>query len=540
MNGKPAILLLLFFPLFLPAQSAYVNRHTDVDILHYVFRLSLNDTTDRIEGETSVRVLLREETDTDFSLDLKNEQGGKGMRVTSVQREREVLQFTHENDLLTITFPTAPPKGIPQIVTIRYAGVPADGLIIATNKFGDRTFFGDNWPNRASNWLPVVDHPSDKATCEWIVTAPRHYKTIGNGALRQEKDLGNGYVQTHWSELTPIPTKVMVIGVAPFAVQETGVVDDVPVTTWAYVQDTAKVFFDYHPAAAILQFFEDRLGDYPYEKLANVQSTTIFGGMENAGNIFYNEKTTYGFDHPDMVGLLAHEIAHQWFGNSVSETNFSHIWLSEGFATYLSAIYRGEIYGKEALDKELLMDRETVIGFARNSPTVPVVDSAETDLLNLLNPNSYQKGGWILHMLRQQVGDESFWKGLNRFYLKYRNANATTTDFQVAMQQVSGKNLNTFFNQWLYQPGVPVIRGTWQYKSGAKKVILRLQQEGKFLYDLPIEVGLYANAREIEKLEVLHLTKKKLKWKVSLDTPPASVRIDPRIKLLADMELVER
>lgn len=522
------------------AQSPYENTHQDIDVLHYVFRINLNDSTNMIEGETTVRVLFRNENDADFSLDFAGKHTGGGMTVTSVSRDREVLNFKHEDDQLQITLPSAAPKDVPQLITIRYKGIPTDGLIIAKNKFGDRTFFGDNWPNRARQWLPVVDYPSDKATCEWIVSAPSKYKVIGNGVLKEEKDLGNGFTRTYWSEYTPIATKVMVIGAARFAVKEAGVVDNVVVSSWLYPQDSTKGFVDYQQAVDVLRYFEERIGDYSYEKLANVQSTTIFGGMENAGNIFYNENTIYGFEFPDMVSLLAHEIGHQWFGNSVTETNYSHIWLSEGFATYLSANYMLYKYGKDAFRKELMSDRATVLGFVQQSPDVPVVDSTESDLNNLLNPNSYQKGGWILYMLQQEVGEQAFWKGVRQYFAKYRNANANTEDLKEIMQQVSGKNLSTFFKQWLYTPGVPVLRGTWKYQAGSGKVLIKLRQQTPGIYDIPLEIGFFTGSNVLEKTEMVRVNARKMKYKLDAGSSPANVRLDPNILLLGDLELVKK
>ncbi len=541
MHYRILLCCLFSIPVAAGSQNPYVNIHSDIDILHYIFRIQLNDTTDRIEGEATIRVLFRNEKDADFTLDLVGPKHGKGMTVSSVNRDREVLSFRHEADVLRIVLPSPPPKGVPQLITIRYSGVPADGLYIAANKYGERTFFADHWPNRGHHWLPLVDHPSDKATCEWIVTAPGHYRVIGNGALREEKDLGDGLRRTHWSEFTPIPPKVMVIGVARFAVRQAGVVDDVEVSSWVYPKDSAKSFLDYQPAVPILRYFEERLGDYVFEKLASVQSTTIFGGMENASNIFYPESSVFGFDYPDFIKTQAHEVAHQWFGNSVTETNYSHLWLSEGFATYLAADYMKYRYGQDFFNQLMMSDRETVLGFIRQSPVVPaVVDSTQADLLNLLNANSYQKGGWFLYMLHREVGEEAFWKGLRTFFARYRNSNAATPDFQSVMEQISGQKLDAFFRQWLYVPGVPVLRATWKYKSGSRNLLIKLKQTSGYLYDIPLEIGFFTQSNVLEKTTALRVNKKKSTFRLASDTPPAQLRLDPHIHLLADMEITQK
>src|SRR6266700_2106852 len=178
----------------------------------------------------------------------------------------------------------------------------------------------------------------------------------------------------------------MVIGAAGFAVQYSGTINGTPVYSWVYPENKEKGFYDYAQAVDILPFYIKHVGPYAYEKLANVQSKTIFGGMENAGAIFYSENTVTGTRVSES--LLAHEIAHQWFGDMATETDWSHLWLSEGFATYMTILYFEKKYEK------------------------PVVDSSVTNYMELLNANSYQKGGWILHMLRMEAGDSAFWKGI--------------------------------------------------------------------------------------------------------------------------------
>ena len=154
------------------------------------------------------------------------------------------------------------------------AACPADGLTIGTNRHGDRTFFADNWPNRAHHWLPVVDHPSDKALVSFAVTAPAHYQVVATGAFVEAVDLDGGRRRTEWRSRAPVATKVMAIGVARFARRREATVDGVPVETWVYPQDREAGLRAFAPAARVVGTFERRLGEYPYAKLANVQTTT--------------------------------------------------------------------------------------------------------------------------------------------------------------------------------------------------------------------------------------------------------------------------
>ena len=511
-------------------QSAY--QQPDIDVLFYHFSLTLSDASDQIRGETRIRFNRRTDQTNPIWFDLAGPASGTtttGMRVTGVSTaDGKDVAFSHRQNRVFLTLAGQP--NIPQEVLIRYEGVPEKGLIISKNKFGDRTFFGDNWPNNARHWLPVVDHPSDKATCDFMVTAPARYRVIANGKLVAEHVMPNGQKLTHWHEGTPIPTKVMVIGAAQFAVEEVGNVAGIPVQSWLYPRDSTKGFIDYKPARAMLQFFIDKIGPYAYEKLANVESTTMFGGMENASCIFYNEKAIVGRKDINMEALLAHEIAHQWFGNSASEADWPHVWLSEGFATYFSALYLEHAYGRDTLNRILNTNKGQVFRFAGLRPNGTIVDSTATDLISLLNPNSYQKGGWVLHMLRHEVGDEVFWQGIRAYYARYRDSNARTAGFQQIMEKTAGRSLDTFFRQWLYQPGYPDLSWRWRYDAAGKTLVISVtqQQPAATTFTLPLVFSLQDGVnRDLARSVRVVLDKRQQEFTIPLAQKPVLVVLDP-------------
>ncbi|MBC7920609.1 MAG: M1 family metallopeptidase [Ferruginibacter sp.] len=524
----------------LPAGDPY-PRNAHLDVLHYRFQLTLNDENDQISGEATVEVRFRAASVSEFELDLVDRGAdGKGMTVESVTSEEKAIPFVHQNDRLRLQLPVPAQPEQKRAFRIAYRGIPEDGLIISANQHGDRTFFGDNWPNRARHWLPTVDHPADKATCEFVVIAPNHYQVIANGAKVQETDLPALTRRTHWKESVSIPTKVMVIGVARFAVQQVGEVNGKPVQSWVYPQDREAGFHDYALALPILRFMEQRIGPYAYEKLANVQSKTRYGGMENASNIFYDEKTVTG--KRDSEDLLAHEIAHQWFGDSASELDWHHVWLSEGFATYLTQVYREATYGRERLVQGMTEARSKVLAYYQNTPDAPIVDTTVTDLNQLLNPNSYQKGAWVLHMLRHAVGEESFWKGIRGYYQQYRDGNALTADFQRVMEEASGKDLAFFFQQWLFRAGQPVLEGTWQYDTAGKKLLVRLKQipRNGFLFRFPLEIGVYNAAGKRVKTTTLEVDQTEHTFRIPLANAPDAVKLDPDTWLLIQGALTRK
>ena len=460
-----------------------------------------------------------------------------GMTVEAVTRSGEAAAFTHENNRLRITLAPAPQAGEERTYTITYQGIPIDGLIVSTNKYGDRTFFGDNWPERARHWLPTADHPSDKALCEFVVTAPDHYQVVGCGGLVEETDLPGGLRRTHWRSAAPMATKVMVIGVARFAVQHLGEHEGTPIQTWVYPQDREAGFYDYALARRILAFFDEHIGPYPYVKLANVQAKTHFGGMENASNIFYNENSVSGDRRSER--LMAHEIAHQWFGDSVTEADWPHLWLSEGFATYFAQLYLEHTYGRDRLRDGMHDSRTGVVRYFRGR-AAPLVDTTTTHPMGLLNTNSYAKGAWVLHMLRSVVGTEVFWEGIRAYYRHYRDANASSKDFQRVMETASGQDLGWFFGPWLHQAGHPRYDGAWHYDAATRHLTVTLNQTQRVLFRMPVELGIYTDGEDAPGIEVLDVTERQNTFTIVLDTAPSHVDLDPNVWMLMEADFSKR
>ncbi|MEZ2336036.1 M1 family metallopeptidase [Mucilaginibacter sp. RCC_168] len=497
-----------------------------IDVQHYNFALQLSDADNNIKGLATVDVKFLKNTST-FNLDLvKKNAEGKGMQVSAITEKGKKLRFVQDSAAVKIY--SNAKTGSLHSYKISYTGVPADGLIISTNNFGHRTFFGDNWPNRAHNWLPCVDVPADKASVDFVVTAPDHYQVISNGLKIKEQQLPNHLKLTHWHEAVVVPTKVMVIGVAAFAIDRPGTVGNIPVYTYVFPENKDAGFKSYAVAKDILPFFIKNVGPFSYEKLANVQSKTIFGGMENASAIFYFEESVTS---PGIEELMAHEIAHQWFGDSASEKSFWHLWLSEGFATYMTNLYLENKYGTDTLKKRLLTDRKKVLEFEKKRLT-PVVDSAvKNDYMQLLNANSYEKGGWVLHMLRRKLGDELFWKGIQNYYAKYRGSNANTDDLRQQMEQVSGQDLKPFFNQWLHKAGHPDLNIGWHYDADKGSVSVSIEQKQDNLYEFPLDVAINGEVFHIQVKDKTTLAQ------FSVKTKPDAIVVDPNVNVLASFSI---
>jgi aminopeptidase N len=516
--------------LFLLLQTIALAQ--DIDVLHYRFELELQDKHDTVTGFATIQFVHRSDK-KEVSFDLVGRQiNGKAMKIIWAAEQgladADRLDVKQEKDKFFVHLPAAR-KGDTTSLLVHYKGIPADGLIIAKNKFGERTFFADNWPNRAHHWIPCNDRPDDKASFEFLVTAPKHYKVVSNGLRVGEKEVNADARLTHWKENAPQATKVMVIGVARFAVKEyKEKPGGVPISAWVYPKDSTKGFYDYGQAPEILQFFADYIGPFPYKKLANVQSTTIFGGMENASAIFYAESSVTGKRSEE--DLLAHEIAHQWFGDAVSEKSFAHLWLSEGFATFFTNYYFEKKYGKEKARERWEKARDEVVSFALSS-VQPVVDSTK-NLMSLLNPNSYNKGAWVLHMLRNEVGDKNFQQIVQTYYQQYRGSNAETGDLQAIAEKISGKELTSFFEQWLYRPGIPVLQISTKVQND--EFYLYVEQKGK-PYQLTLEADIVLHGGEIVRKQFAIKDGSHV-FTVPVKGSSVSFALDPDVKLLYKLQ----
>ncbi|HEY6064323.1 MAG TPA: M1 family metallopeptidase [Chitinophagaceae bacterium] len=535
----------LFFVASFLSFVLFSRGQSRIDVLHYKFSIDLNDNNDSIYGKAEIEFVAKKGT-TSLSLDLHGDMFGKkkGMEVmkASIPYKKPYNSdipnpgTVHINDKLVITFWAEVSKDDTLVATIEYKGIPSDGLIISENKYGHRTFFADNWPDRARYWIPCIDDPADKASVEFIVTAPAHYRVVSNGIQTEEVNLPSNRKLTHYKEEVQLPTKVMVIGVADFAVDKVGYVGVVPVYSWVFPENKKEGFYDYGIAKDILSFFINYIGPYPYKKLANVQSKTIFGGMENAGAIFYTENSVTGDRQNES--LLAHEIAHQWFGDMATEKSFAHLWLSEGFATYLAHVFTEEKYGEKRFNDDMKAERDEVIDFVKRSHK-PVVDSV-SPYMQLLNTNSYQKGSWVLHMLQRQLGDSVFKKSIRKYYETYAGKNAATRDLQKIFESVSGKSFEKFFTQWLYTPENLRLDISWKYNKTRKNITItvkQLQQSGNF--EFPLEILIQESKTTMPKRVIRTISKNSETFLFPVRSKPILFEVDPDVSLLFEGKVKE-
>jgi aminopeptidase N len=536
---------LLLCILLCTAASSYADtypRNYAIDILHYAFDLQFSDNTDEITGKASISFVCKKTDVKQLRLDLINladKWKGKGMTVQEVSYRNQPLSFTHKNDELLIQLAAAPAIDEPITVVIRYKGIPAGGMKIQPTKFGDRSFMCENWPNNARHWLPTVDHPYDKATSEFIVTAPAHYKVVSNGLLLEESMLDKTTRLTHWKQSVPVSCWLFVLGIAEFAVQYVDDFNGKSIQTWVYPKDREAGFLDFaEPTKQVLQFYSDLIGPFAYEKLASIETQSVGGGMETSSAIFYDEKMVTGKKSVRLRNVVIHELAHQWFGNAVTETTWDDAWLSEGFATYFTQLFIENAYGHEEFINNMKTSRKTVYDLTKKDATWAIVAERSAEKGLVTSGLTYQKGAWILHMLRDRMGQEAFRKGIQAYYKKFYNANATSNDFINEMEKAANQDLRGFFAQYLTRTDNLQLKGGWQYDSNTQQITVSLQQTqtSRIPFDFPIEVAIYkagSAAPEIKKFTVNSL---QTSFTIPSTTKPDHLLLDPRTVLLAEID----
>lgn len=528
--------------LLLSASSAISQRQERlVDSwkpLHYDVTLAFNDQLTEINARTDIQIEVLAPNLATIDLDFG------AMTIDSVLIAGAAVQFERAAEKLNVRLPRPARRGDKINLAISYHGHPKDGLIFAKDRDGKQSATGDNWPNRVHHWIPTLDHPSAKATVNFTVSAPPRYQVVANGKFVTQT-VNAGSQQWKFQETKAIPPYCMIVTVNEGAIINS---PDKTITDLLFnvpQRDKDYAVKGFSSAGATLAFFSQTVAPYPYEKLALIVAETRFGGMENSSAIVFtntlfnlrgNEKMSRRFDIPTRIeNLVAHEIAHQWFGDSVTEATWSDLWLSEGFATYFAGLFIEKYEGDEAFREYMRSNAEQYFRFQKRT-NIPLHDTATQDLMSLLNPNNYEKGAWVLHMLRKRLGDDAFFRGLRNYYNAHASATATTEDLRKALEKSSGKDLKDFFARWVYGAGHPRYELSWgsMERSSVTSVMVQLNQvqPGDAFLD-PVTIEFTVNGKA--ERTTIYPKGKSTSSQVRLAANPTAVKIDPDDALLKEV-----
>jgi aminopeptidase N len=496
---------LLFVLAFLAWSATFASgqrRERKVDTwkpLHYDVAISFNQ---QLTGISLARTEITLEVLRPNLSNIELEFGE--MPIESVSVSGAPARFDRKADTLSVILPRRAKTGEQINLAVTYHGRPKDGLILANDRDGRASATGDNWPNRVHQWIPCLDHPSAKATVSFTIVAPSRETVVANGKfIASTTNAATSSTTWKFEEAKPIPAYCMVIAVSEGAKLDATEPTVTPLSYYVPQRDRAYAPKGFSAAAPALAFFSETVAPYPYEKLALIIGATRFGGMENSSAIVFSntlfdlrgdQKMTAHFGIPEGIeSVVAHEIAHQWFGDSVTESTWADLWLSEGFATYFAGLFIEKYEGQDAFHKYMRSAAARYLAYEKQR-NAPIHDTETLDLMKLLNENNYEKGAWVLHMLRRRLGDEAFFRGLRVYYDAHREANATTEDLRMALEKASGTSLKDFFSRWVYGSGHPSYHANWSWnqrtgKEGTLTVRLEQTQAGfPFLMPVPLEI----------------------------------------------------
>src|SRR5579883_312680 len=408
------------------------------------------------------------------------------LEIKAVRAAGETLAFTTDGGKLTVMLPTPLKAGAEIEVAIDYAAVrPRRGLYFVgpdaayPDKPVEAWTQGEDEDSRY--WFPCYDYPNDKATSEVIVTTPSRFTAISNGALVATTPGPLPDTRTfHWRQDVPHSAYLITLAAGEF-VEIRDQAGDVPVLYYVHPgrEDDARRAFGNTPR--MIQFYERIIGvPYPYAKYSQVAVTDfIFGGMENTSattqtaDTLHDERAHLDFSSDPLV---AHELAHQWFGDLVTCRDWSHAWLNEGFATYFEVLYQEHDKGRDEAEYELYHNARSYFDEDSRRYRRPIVCETFKYPWIIFDRHTYEKGCWVLRMLHQELGDELWWRVIGAYLRKFRDQSVETNDLIETIAEVTGRNLKPFFDQWVFKSGYPVLRAHYSWDPKAKRAELWVLQ----------------------------------------------------------------
>ncbi|NUN52653.1 MAG: M1 family metallopeptidase, partial [Planctomycetaceae bacterium] len=533
-------------PFPLPGTKARWSRDRKVDVHHIRLEVALDFRRKSIAG-TATHVF------TPILGDLASlELDCVDLRVRRVRMKgrRGTLRFTNADGVLSVRFPRPLPAGRKAEISVEYSGAPRRGLYFCGPDADRPGQLVQAWTQGqdqdARHWFPCYDYPNQKATTEVIATVPAHMKALSNGRLLRRT--GNRAKRTatfHWKQSIPHVTYLVTLVAGEFETYSEKW-KKVPMTVWAPAGRLADAKRACGKTRRIMEFFSRFTGlPYPYEKYDQVfVQDFIFGGMENTTATTLTDTALLdrrSFIDNTMDSLVAHELAHQWWGDLVTCRDWSHGWLNEGFATYFDALFREHDLGRDEYLLNILTLRDNYLAEDGGHYRRPIVCKEYRDPVEIFDRHLYEKGALVLHMLRNLLGDDLFTRCIRRYAEKHRGGNVETIDLRRTVEEVTGRNLEEFFSQWVFRAGHPDIKATFAWDEKRKTATVAVKQvqgtddDTPDCFRMPLTIAFGTGGRRSETLEV-RLTEREHSFERKLAARPKWVSVDPGFKVLKTLD----
>jgi aminopeptidase N len=519
------------------------------DVLHHLIRTRFEVADKTVIGDETITLKPLNEGFSSFALDASD------MQIESVtySESNAPLKFSQPPDKLLIELDRAYGPADSLSLRIQYRAKPRRGLFfIAARQSEALTKPAQIWtqgePEDNHHWFPCYDYPDDKATTEQYITTGAGEIAISNGVLLETKTNADGTCTFHWAMRQPHSTYLTSLVVGDY-VKLTDAYKNIPLEYYTYrgTEKTALRAFSATPA--MMELFTNLLNyEYPYNRYAQtIVQAFFFGGMENiTATTHADSEILYSTGAASMEAtedLISHELSHSWFGDLVTCKSWKHLWLNEGFATFFEAVFKEHKEGRDAYlramrENERLYLFEDQLRYRR-----PIVYDRYRSATDLFDATLYQKGGFILHMLREMVGDEIFWKALNRYLNEFKYQSVETADLQRVFEQTSGKCLDWFFDQWVYKAGFPELRVRYTYNRLQRLLTLTVTQTQTpdsvtpAVFRLPVEIEI--TTAKGARTEAVEINARTQRFNFKLDGKPLMIRFDKRSSILKKLDFPE-
>ncbi|MDD5305263.1 MAG: M1 family metallopeptidase, partial [Elusimicrobia bacterium] len=462
-----------------------------------------------------------------------------GLKISKVLFDGKPVRFKNADKKLVVTAPKALVEDEAHDVEVRYyVENPEAGIHFVKNPV---QMWSQSQPEDARRWFPCHDTPGEKATSEVRATVPAGFRAVSNGVLVDEAKSGAKHVW-HWKMDRPHSIYLITLAVARFAevVEEW---DGIPIVYYCEKGREADAKRGFGRTAAAMKIFSEKTGvRYPYARYAQVAVAEYPGGMEHTTATTQTDACLIDkqafLDH-DLDTLVAHELAHQWFGDLVTCSEWPHAWLNEGFATYSEVVFLEADRGHDEALYELLQNRRVYLDEDSGRYRRPIVCRTYTDPWTIFDRHLYEKGCWILRMLHLELGDALFWKGVGHWLRRHKDGSAETQDLVAAFEDATGRNLQNFFDQWVYRGGHPALRLRWSWDRRTRRGELHLTQTQEVsdsapAYKFAANIRVTGRGWSRDFTEKIGSKEHRFVW--TLPGEPLDVEFDPDLELLASIK----
>ena len=545
-----SILFINCLSLYAQTSTQNFNRTRSFDVQHYLIRTSFDRQSKKIFGDTTISF-------KPLGKELKTiELDASGLNFESVKLvlNGKDLSFSTEDDRVIIQLDRKYSSADLIKIRLKYSAAPKKGVYFIDEETDGDTITRDAqvWtqgePEEAHYWFPSYDFPDDKATSEQYITVEAGETAISNGELLETLTNSNGTKTFHFLMNIPHSTYLTSFVIGKYS-KSSDLYKNIPLGIYVYPGKEHLFKSAFGKTKEMMRIYEELTGiAFPYNKYdQTIVAGFKFGGMENiTATTFADTEIFFGdFNQNIVEDVVSHELAHSWFGNLVTCRNWAELWLNEGFATFMEAAYREKMYGRDEYLGKIKDDaRDYFIEEARKRQKRGLFNQLARPDDSIFDTVTYQKGGAVIHTLRETVGDKVFWKAINVYLNKYKLANVETTDLQRVFEETSKKDLNWFFKQWVYGTGYPKLEYNYQYDEQTKILTLNINQTQKSedstisQFILPIEIEITTLKGVVN--EKLRITKREETFSIKLDDELTQFIIDKDLKIpLKKLKLIQ-